>query len=128
MSKVGHDIFVLVIYFLGDDWQPKHTTLGLFESTNATKQSLAKKLTKLLDSYALRRKIIAYVKDEGSNLNTMTTTLKSIVSCDLLGLEESFQGTCFGHAFSKACQYATIEEKVCKDLQYVSIKFAQGDL
>jgi hypothetical protein len=89
---------------------------------------LAKKLTKLLDSYALRRKIIAYVKDEGSNLNTMTTTLKSIVSCDLLGLEESFQGTCFGHAFSKACQYATIEEKVCKDLQYVSIKFAQGDL
>jgi len=81
-----------------------------------------------LDSYALRRKIIAYVKDEGSNMNTMTTTLKSIVSCDMLGLEESLQGTCFGHAFSKACQYATIEEKVYKDLQYVSIKSAQGDL
>jgi hypothetical protein len=46
----------------------------------------------------------------------MSTTLKSIVSCDILGLEESFQGTCFGHAFSKACQYATTKEKVCKDL------------
>jgi hypothetical protein len=68
---------------------------------------LVKKLTKLLDSYALKKKIIAYVKDEQSNLNTMTTTLKSIVSYDMLGLEESFQGTCFGHAFSKACQYAT---------------------
>jgi hypothetical protein len=45
--------------------------------------------------------------DEGSNMNTMTTTLKSIVSCDMLGLEEKFQGTYFGHAFSKACQYAT---------------------
>ncbi len=48
---------------------------------------MVKKLIKLLDSYALRRKIIAYVKDERSNLNTKTTTLKSIVSCDMLGLE-----------------------------------------
>jgi len=65
----------------------------------------------LLDSYALRRKNITYVKDKGSNLNTMATTLKSIISCDILGLEESFKGTCFGHAFSKACQHATIEGK-----------------
>ncbi len=46
----------------------------------------------------------------------MTTTLKSITSCDVLGLEESFLGICFGHAFSKACQYATKEKKVSKDL------------
>jgi hypothetical protein len=46
----------------------------------------------------------------------------------VLGLKESFKGTCFGHVFSKACQYATIDEKVCKDLQYVSIKVAQGEL
>ncbi len=38
----------------------------------------------------------------GSNLNTMTTTLKSTIRCDMLGLEESFQGTWFGHAFFKA--------------------------
>jgi len=43
-------------------------------------------------------------------------------------LEESFQGICFGHAFSKACQYTIIEEKVNKKLQYVPIKVAQGDL
>jgi hypothetical protein len=46
----------------------------------------------------------------------------------MLGLEENFQGTCFGHAFSKVCQYATIEEKVYKDLQYMLIKFARGYL
>jgi hypothetical protein len=87
-----------------------------------------KNLTKLLDSYVLRKQIIAYIKDEGSNLNIMIIALKSIVSCDVLGLEKSFQGTCFSYAFSKACQYATIDEKICKDLQYVSIKIAQGDL
>jgi hypothetical protein len=53
-------------------------------------KTLGKKLTELLNSYALRRKIIVYVKDAGSNLNTMTTTLKSIVTCDVLGLEENF--------------------------------------
>jgi hypothetical protein len=30
MSKVGHDIFALVINFLRDDWQPKHIIFGLF--------------------------------------------------------------------------------------------------
>jgi len=74
------------------------------------------KIEELLDSYALRRKIIAHVKDKESNLNTMTIALKSIVSCDMLGLEENFQGFCFGHAFSKACQYVITKEKVCKDL------------
>jgi hypothetical protein len=51
---------------------------------------LAKNLTKVLDNYALKRKIIAYVKDEGSNMNTMIATLKSIISCDVLGLKEIF--------------------------------------
>ncbi len=58
----------------------------------------------------------------------MITMLKSIISCDMLGLEESFQGICFGHAFSKACQYVTTKEFFCKDLQYVSIKSVQRDL
>jgi hypothetical protein len=46
------------------------------------------------------------VKDQGSNLNTLKNALKFVVKCETLGLEESFQGTCFGHVFSKACQYA----------------------
>jgi len=46
----------------------------------------------------------------------------------VLGLEKSFKGTCFGHAFSKMCQYATIDTKVCKSLRYISIKVAHGYL
>jgi hypothetical protein len=77
----------------------------------------------------LRKIIIAYVKDEGSNLNTsMITTLKSVENYNILGLQENFQGSCFGHAFSKAYQYATTNEEVCKGLQYVSIKTTQFDL
>ncbi len=57
---------------------------------------------------------IVYVKDKGSNLNTMIDVLTIFLSCDILGLEENYQGICFGHAFSKACQYATMDEKVYK--------------
>ncbi len=35
----------------------------------------------------------------------MIVALK-IVSCDILDLKESYQGTCFKHAFPKAYQYA----------------------
>jgi hypothetical protein len=45
------------------------------------------------------------------------------MNCEILGLKESFQGTCFGHAFSKARQYVTTYENVCEGFKYVSIKF-----
>jgi len=40
---------------------------------------LAQNLTNLLDKFGLKKKIIAYVKNEGCNFNTMTSTLKSII-------------------------------------------------
>ncbi len=61
-------------------------------------------------------------------MNIKIIVLKSVVNCGILGLVESYQGTCFGHAFSKAYQYAMIDENFCKDFTYVSIKNAQGDL
>ncbi len=76
-------------------------------------------MTKLLDPYGLRNKIIAYVKDEGSNLNTMTIALKFVVRCEILGLDESDHGVSFGHVFSKTCQYAITNEKVCHNLKNV---------
>jgi len=73
-------------------------------------------LTKLFDTNEFRKKFVAYAKDEGYNLNIITSTLKSTISCDVLGLKENFQRTCIGHPFSKACQYAIIDEKVYKGI------------
>jgi hypothetical protein len=44
----------------------------------------------------------------------MTYALKSIMNYESVGLEESFQKTGFGHAFSKACQYGIAKEKAGK--------------
>jgi len=97
--------------------------IGLFETTKTTSQASAINMTKLLDQYGLRKKIISYVKDKWSNLNAkIVITSKSIVKCQFVPLNENFQGICFGHVFSKACQYPTTNEKVCKKLRYISIK------
>jgi len=69
-----------------------------------------------LDSYGFNKKIIVYVKDEGANLNSMTRVLKFVVNSEVLGLEESFDGICFGQAFSKTCQYAIVKRGYVKIL------------
>jgi hypothetical protein len=85
-------------------------TIGLFEAIKTIGQAWAKKLTKLLEQYGL---------------NAMTIALKLIMHCEILSLDESFKGTFFGHVFSKACHYVTIDEKVCKNLIIISIKPSQ---
>ncbi len=65
VSKVAHDIFALIINFLGSNWQPKQVIIGLLKATKTIGQTLANNLTKLFNQYRLRNKTIAYVKDEG---------------------------------------------------------------
>jgi hypothetical protein len=90
MSKGAHDVFILLIKFLGSNWKPKHVTFGLFKVPKIIGQALARNLIELLDAYGLRNKNITYVKDEGSNLNTLTNALKFVVKCETLGLKERF--------------------------------------
>ncbi len=52
----------------------------------------------------------------------MTIVVKSILKCEVLGLEESLQVTCFAHDSS------TSDEKVCKGFICVSINSTQVDL
>jgi hypothetical protein len=53
-------------------------------------QALTNNVTKLFIQYGLKNKIITYVKDEGSNINTMTIVLKTIIKCEILNSDESF--------------------------------------
>jgi hypothetical protein len=70
-------------------------------------------LKDLFAQYELLNKVIAYVKDEGANLNTLTTKLTSIVSCVPLQLPQPYTTICYGHAISKCCQYVINDRKVC---------------
>ncbi len=74
----------------------RHITIALFEAFETSRKTLARSLQDLSKKYGLTKKILAYVKNESANMNTMTIVLKSIVSCEALDAMESFHGTCFG--------------------------------
>ncbi len=81
MLKGACDIFALVgnvihndcevkhITTLFNDWEVKHVTIQ-FEMIDTSGIGMAPKLQELLDRFALIDKIIIYVNDEGSNLQT----------------------------------------------------------
>jgi hypothetical protein len=99
MYQGAHDVFTLVVIFLGFDLRPKHVTFSRFKATNATRHALARNMIDLLNVYGLKNKIIMYVNDEGSYLNTLTSALKYVVICEALDLKENFQRTRFRHVF-----------------------------
>lgn len=106
----------------------KHIIIALFEAFETSRPTSTRNLQDLLNNMAFKKIKIVYVKDEDANLNTMTFALKLVMSCETLGVMKSFQGSCFAHAFSKAYQYTTIEERIFRGLKYVSIIFSQKKL
>jgi hypothetical protein len=76
MSKNVHNIFALMINFLGTNWQLKNVTFGLFEAIDIFGKILVKNLIKsiiyiYIYIYNFKKMIIVYVKDKGFNSNTM---------------------------------------------------------
>ncbi len=63
-------------------------TIGLFEVIETTSQALARNLIELLEKYGLRKKIITYVKVEGSNLNAMTIALNVYIKSIQVDLQK----------------------------------------
>jgi hypothetical protein len=59
-----------------------HVTIELFEIQNIIDVNMTQQVKVLLGfSFGLIDKIIAYVKDEGSNLTSLTTTSILVLSC-----------------------------------------------
>jgi hypothetical protein len=86
------------------------------------------KLKQFFYKFSFTQKKLAYVKDEGFNLQTYDQAIKLMVSCGDLGIVEPFDSFYYGHALSKVCQYATSYDKVVHGLHYPSIKYAQANI
>jgi hypothetical protein len=82
----------------------------------------------LFDSFGLFNKIVAYVKNKGSNLVTLTTTLKNIVFLFIASIPCPFVGSHFGHAMSKACQNANNDAKAWHGFVDMHLKDVQNSL
>ncbi len=88
---------------------------------------MATQVRDLMAFYNLLEKWVAYVKD-GGNLSTLAWTRTFAVSCTPLALSIPWQGSCFGHAFNKACQYACNDTNVCVGFHEANLKGTQFTL
>ncbi len=91
------DTFALMIIFLNESWNPMHVTMGLFEVDETIGKSMVVCFKSLLSKFGLMHHVIAFVKDERNNLNTMATTLCFIIICQPLKFNHVYEGTYFGH-------------------------------
>jgi hypothetical protein len=126
MFKGTRDVFNIVVNFISSEWEAKHVTIGLFEVIDTRNVIMAPKLQELLDKFSLTTKILTYVRDKGSNLQTCANAFTSIVLCNYLGLLKPFYGSCLGHALLNVCQYAITDEKVVVKLSFALIKVVQS--
>jgi len=101
MSQGVHVIFIFVIIFLKDWFTTKTCYYKLFWSNINYQSSLGKKFNIIIGWIWGFFFLIAYVKDEGSNLNVMTITLNFTVNYESFDLEENFQNTYLAMGFKK---------------------------
>jgi len=66
--------------------------------------------------------VFLHMSTEKSSLLTMTSTLTFVVYCEVLKLLAPFLRTCWGHAMSKCCKYATNDSKIYVGFTSISIK------
>jgi hypothetical protein len=121
-------MFVLMINFINSLWVLCHVIVGLLKTIDSSKVVMALQVKDPLSSYNLLNKLIAYVKQKGGNLSSLTQILTLVVSCGPLGLVIPWQGLCFGHAFNKTCQYACNDTKVSVSFKEVNLKATQSTL
>ena len=55
------------------------------------------------EKHNLRHQITAFVKGGGSNLKTCTEIVREVTDCQAMGLDMCFNGICFSHIVSGAC-------------------------
>lgn len=128
MSCSEWSTYAVVVNFLNDAWVPCNVTIGLLETSSMAEVPLEVQLQDILSRFNLSTRIIAYVKDEGGSLDIITSALASVASCEVLEMDVPYAGACFGHAFSKCCEHATDNSKVCAGFRAVSLKDVQGSL
>ena len=92
MSRGTQDIFDLIAHGMDANFNQHQIHLRMVECNDTTGIALADVLRAELDKHYLTNKVVACVKDGGSNLSVCKKVLSDIVTCDSLGTYSCFRG------------------------------------
>ncbi len=79
MSQDAFNIFALVVNYINKKWEPCYVIIGIIEIQKTSKITMVIQLKELFIQFRLYDKVVAYVNNNGDNLNTLKTTLTNIV-------------------------------------------------
>lgn len=85
----------MVVNYVDDEWQSRHMTVGLFEALDTLRFVVAEVVKCMLQPSQLANKVVAYVKDDSSNLATLVASLSSMVAYMPFGMTLPHVGTCY---------------------------------
>jgi hypothetical protein len=73
---------------------PCHVIVRFFEVADKFKSAMALQMHNIIAKRVFNTHVLGYVKDEGSNLSTMISTLTYVIPCEVLELSTPFIGAC----------------------------------
>jgi hypothetical protein len=118
----------MIVNFINISQKRTHVIIWIFEIHSIANVTMANQVKKLLYSFYLLDKVIAYVKNEGFDLSALTFALMYVIYCSTIQLACPFVGSCFKHAMSMATQYVIDDVKICVEYSKVSLKIVQSSL
>jgi hypothetical protein len=118
-------VFVVVVRFKLSNYEPKHVTIGLFETTNTSGASMVARLQHLFNMFNL----FLFISHRwGVRFANYVIALNHLVSCNNLVVFEPFDGSCFQHALFNFLIWITFNNKITHGFKYTSIKSIQVDV
>lgn len=108
MSRGCEDIFDLIVDRIDKEFKRHDIHLHMLECSSPKGVDLALVLMQELEKHNLLHCITACVKDAGSNLKKCTQSIREITDCGAMGLDTCFDGVCFAHTLSGACNTALV--------------------
>jgi hypothetical protein len=121
----SHILFVIVVSFKLSNYEPKHVTIGLFETTNTSVVSMVAKLQHLFNMFNL----FLFISHRwGVQFANYVIALEYLVSCNNLVVFEPFDGSYFEHALFNLLIWITFNNKITHGFKYKSIKSIQVDV
>lgn len=106
MSRGCEDIFDLIVHGLDGTFNQTRVHLAIIQCDETRGETLSTLLLNQLEKFGIKDKVIACVKDGGSNLRACKNIIRSLTNFKHCSTIRCFSGVCFAHLISGACNSA----------------------
>ena len=136
MSRQTEDIFAVVVHFIDMEWEVKAYCLGMLKMSKTDGAALNDGFHPVVTKYGLEDKILAFVSDEGANLDTCVNSFNESIrnSAAVAVAIEPFHGPCAPHLISKGISRVFVKKNqgggdpIDTGLQHVDIQAVKKKL